>query len=319
VNTADHPDSKGRSSRARLLLLLAFATIYFVWGSTYLAIRVAVETMPPFLMAGTRFLVAGTLLFAFSRRTYRGSLTREHWRSAFIVGGLMLLGGNGLVCWAEQTVASGLAALIIATVPLWMVMLDWWFFRRNRPSALTLLGLLTGLAGIWILVQPSGASIDRVDPAGAFALLTACVAWAAGSLYARNAAFPPSTFLATAMQMVAGGAALIVWGSLLGEWGRLELGKVPLGSWMALAYLIVFGGILALSAYTYLLKASTAARVATYAYVNPVVALGLGWFFLDERISSRTLVASAVILAAVVTIVAASPRRPQTSAPRKSP
>jgi drug/metabolite transporter (DMT)-like permease len=285
------------------LVVAAFATVYLVWGSTYLAIRFAIETLPPFIMAGLRFSIAGLILLAIVRRREPIALTGWHWFKAGLTGSLMLIGGNALVCWSEQYVASGPAALVIATVPLWLVVLDWLVFGGARPTWRIVAGLVIGLFGVFILIGPSvfvgGEAIDTI---GGLALLAACVFWAIGSLYSRRAKLPGSPFLATAAQMTIAGALLLVIGALAGEGAALDLDRVSTKSVLALGYLIVFGAILGLTAYVWLLSVTTPARVSTYAYVNPVVALLLGYGLANEPLSSRVLLATSVILGAVILI-----------------
>jgi len=286
----------------------AFATVYVVWGSTYLAIRFGVETIPPFLMAGTRHLTAGVLLYLWMRR--RGGPRPEwrHWKSATVIGGLLLLGGNGLVTWAEQRVPSGLAALIVSSVPIWMAVLEG-VEKRTRPRASVIAGLLLGVAGILLLVAPGRfAGNGHVDLFGAAALLAAALSWSFGSLYSRRAALPSSTLTATAMEMIAGGVLLWLSGLVLGEGARLDLSAVSLRSFLALGYLIVFGSLLGFSAYIWLLKVSTPARVSTYAYVNPIVAVLLGALVAGEVITPRVVLAALVIVGAVALIIAARSR-----------
>lgn len=292
-----------------ILVLAAFLTVYVVWGSTYLAIRFAIETLPPLLMAGVRFVVAGTVLYAVLRVCRFERPTLANWRAAAAVGALMLLGGNGLVCWAEQYVASGLAALLVATVPLWLVVFDWQFHGGSRPTTRVVVGLLAGLFGVLTLVGPGKLGGERINALGAGALLMACVLWAIGSLCSRRANLPRSAFVATAMEMCAGGVGLVVVGTIMGEWGRVDFGAISAKSLLALGYLSVFGSILALTAYTWLLRVSTPARVATYAYVNPVVAMTLGYALADEPLSPRVVTAASVILAAVVLITTSDARR----------
>ena len=220
----------------------------------------------------------------------------------------MLLGGNGLVCWAEQTVASGLAALLIATVPIWMVVLDWLVYRGPRPTRMMVFGLAVGLAGIYILIGPENLGGQRLDLLGGGALLLACVFWTLGSLYSRRGKLPASNWLATAMEMLVGGAALLLVGAAAGEPARINLHAVSLRSLLALGYLIVFGSIVALTAYKWMLQVSTPARVATYAYVNPVIAILLGTALAAEPFTPRIALAAAVILAAVVLITRCSAR-----------
>jgi drug/metabolite transporter (DMT)-like permease len=287
----------------------AFATVYVVWGSTYLAIRLGVETIPPFLMAGTRHLTAGLLLYLWMRS--RGTPTPEwrHWKSALAIGGLLLLGGNGLVTWAEQRVPSGLAALIVASVPIWMAVLEG-IEKRSRPAPSVIAGLLLGVAGIALLVVPgrSGGNA-HVDLWGAAALLTAALSWSFGSLYSRRAALPSATLLATAMEMIAGGALLWVVGLAVGEGRRLDVSAISTRSAVALGYLVVFGSLIGFSAYIWILKVSTPARVSTYAYVNPIVAVLLGTVFAGELITTRVVVAAVVIVGAVALIITARSRR----------
>jgi len=284
-------------------VVLAFGAVYVLWGSTYLAIRVGVETIPPFILAGARHLTAGLLLYAWLRLRGTAAPERRQWIPAAIIGALMLLGGNGLVTWAEQRVPSGVAALIVASVPIWMTVIDA-LHRRERPHGVVLLGLAIGLGGIAFLVAPGRfAGGAHVDPLGAAALLTASLMWSVGSLYARRAKLPSSILLATAMEMVAGGAALFLASLVTREWGGFSLPAVSLASALSLGYLIVAGSLLGFTAYVFLLRATTPARVSTYAYVNPVVAVLLGWAMLGEAMTPRILIAASVIVAAVALII----------------
>ena len=282
---------------------LAFASIYIIWGSTYLAIRIAIETMPPFLMAGSRFLIAGALLFVWAMARGEPRPSRIHLRPIIIIGGLLLLGGNGGVTWAEQTVPSGTAALLVATVPLWMVLLDWLRPGGTRPGNRVFLGLALGFIGIVLLIGPSEiAGGDKSTLVGSVVIILAALSWATGSIYSRSAQLPESPIVSTALEMLAGGALLFLAGTLAGEWSDLDLAQVSSRSLLSLAYLIVFGSIIAFTAYIWLLKVSTPARVSTYAYVNPVVAVFLGWAIVDEVLTGQTLIAAAVIVSAVVII-----------------
>ena len=277
----------------------ALATVYVVWGSTYLAIRFAVETLPPFLMAGARFVVAGAILYAWRRAVGFPRPTARQWWAATVVGALMLLGGNGGVVWAEQYVESGTAALIVATVPLWMVLMDWLRPGGSRPRPVVWAGILVGLGGVTLLLGSPDPGSRYV--AGWIVLVLASVAWSAGSLYSRSAALP-APLLATGMQMLTGGALLLVAGALAGEPWRVDPATFSTRSLLALAYLIVFGSLLGYSAYVWLLRAATPALASTYAYVNPVVAVFLGWLLAGERITGRVVLASAVIIGAVALI-----------------
>ena len=270
-----------------LRLLGAFAAIYILWGSTYLFIRFGVETIPPFLLAGTRHIVAGTLLYLWVRLRTNERPRAWQWLAAAVVGTLLLVGGNGGVTWAEQRVPSGLAALLVATMPLWMVLLDWLRPGRVRPRAGAALGLLLGFAGVALLVAPTRLNSHSVDPLGAGVLVLAALSWAIGSLYSRQGKVAASPLLAAAMQCLAGGAILWTLGLVTGEWSRLDAGHISLRSTLSLAYLIVFGSLLGFTAYIWLLRVATPSRVSTYAYVNPVVAVLLGWAFAGEAITPR--------------------------------
>ena len=305
--------------RPRVEIALAFAAVYVLWGSTYLAIRIGVETIPPFLMAGLRHLTAGVLLYAWMRLRGTPRPEARHWRSAAIVGGLLLLGGNGLVTWAEQRVPSGLAALIVASVPLWMTAIDS-VLRRERPHGVVLAGLAMGLGGIGFLAAPGRfAGGGHVDPLGAVALLCAALFWAMGSLVSRRVALPSATFLATAMEMMAGGVILLAVAGATGEVGAASFSAVSARSLLALGYLVVAGSLVGFSAYIFLLGATTPARVSTYAYVNPIVAVSLGWLLAGESVTPRTLVAAAVIVAAVALIIRHGAERPAAPVEEDAP
>ena len=288
---------------SRTALFVAFATIYLVWGSTYLGIRVAVETMPPFLMAGLRFLVAGSLLLAFQRLRGPLHLRPHHWRDNAIIGTFLLLGGNGLVSWAELSLPSGVTALLIGSQPLIMVLTEWAWPGGVRPGKLTLGGLLIGFAGVaWLAAPWEGASGGALPLGGFVAVLAACVFWAFGSIYGRHAREPAAPFTASALQMLGGSAALALVALARGEVTAFSPAAVSAHSWLAFGYLAGMGSLVGFSTFVWLMKHSTPARVATYAYVNPIVAVGLGWLILREPITPRTLIASAVIVTAVAII-----------------
>ena len=295
----------GRYEGTRGSIWVALAAVYFFWGTTYLAIRVGVRTMPPFLMASVRFLIAGGILYAIAIRTGDRTgdrPTRTQWRSAAIIGSALLLGGNGLVSWAEQSVPSGLASLIIATVPFWLVLLGR-FVLRDRVSLQEWLGIAAGMGGLIFLVNPSSGA--GIDPLGAGLLVAASISWAAGSLYARSAPLPSRPLVGTAMEMLCGGVALGVVGIAAGELGRVDLSAISLESLLGLGWLIVFGSLVGFTAYIWLLRVTRTSLVGTYAYVNPVVAVLLGWALLGEPITAQALIAGAVIVVAVALIVSA--------------
>ena len=300
------PIPSAAASTNRSLVLLSFAAVYILWGSTYFAIRIGVESFPPFLMAGLRHLVVGLIFYPIIRFSTREKPTLAQWRTAFLVGCLLLALGNGTVSWAEKTVPSGIAALLVATVSLWMVLVDWLRPGGVRPVPRVIAGFLLGFAGMALLVGPKHlGNSERIDPIGALALIGASLAWASGSIFSRHHTLPRSPLLSMSMQALCGGTALCVFALLTGETHGFHLADVTTRSWLGLAYLIVFGSALGFSAYVYILKHSTAAHVATYAFVNPVVALFLGWFFAAEPLSMRILLASAIILTAVILVITA--------------
>lgn len=306
---------------ARAKVLVAFALVYVIWGSTFLAIRYAIETLPPFLMAGGRFLVAGSVLYAWARLRGAAPPTRRHWASAAVIGALLLLTGNGLVVWAEQRVPSGAASLFIATEPLWIVLLDWLSGHGARPSKRVAVGVALGLAGVSLLVQPASlVGGGAIDALGAAALLTAAFSWAAGSLYSRRAHLPPAPLLATAMQLLAGGVLLAAAAALTGELAAFHPHAASTRSLLAVLYLAVFGSLVGYTAYIWLLKVEKPSRVATYAYVNPVVAVLLGWLVAGEPLTPRTIAAAFTIIAAVVMITLVPGRRREAvSRPASAP
>ena len=302
----------------RIKIWLALFSVYIIWGSTYLAIRFAVETIPPFLMVATRFLIAGGVLYGWRR--LRGDVppVRVEWISAAIVGILLLVAGNGSVVWAEQYVPSGITALIVGTAPLFMVLIDALRPRGQLPDWRTIVGVLIGFAGIIILINPSSLSgnPDRYFIIGLVVLLLATFFWALGSLYNRHARLPASPLLGTGMEMLVGGVVLLGIATLSGEWGRLDLAAISPRSWLGLAYLIVFGAMIGFVAFTWLLRVAPTPLVATYAYVNPLIAIFLGAWLGQEALTPRILLAAVVIVAAVFMINssrAASARRKPVS------
>jgi drug/metabolite transporter (DMT)-like permease len=299
------------SARATPPVIVAFGAVYLVWGSTYLAIRIGLESFPPLILAGLRHLTAGLLLYPFFRKQSGNPPTLVNWRTTLVTGCLLLFAGNGGVSWAEQIVPSGVTALLVATVSLWLVILDWLRPGGMRPVPKVALGLFLGFAGLAILVGPAqlGGS-GRVDLRGAAVLVSASLAWACGSLYAKHGEMPSSPMLGVAMQSLAGGAILLIVGALAGEFRSFHFAGVTLRSWCALGYLIAFGSGIGFSAYLYILHKSTAARIGTYAFVNPVVALFLGWLIAGEALTVRTVLAAAVILTAVILVITAPHRIP---------
>lgn len=306
---SETPATGAARARSATMLILAFAAVYIVWGSTYLAIRIGIESFPPLLLAGSRHLLVGLVLYPLARWKAGVRPTGAQWTTAIITGLALLCIGNGGVSIAERTVPSGVAALLVATVSLWLVIVDWLRPQGVRPAFRVILGLLLGFAGLALLVGPAHlGSSARIDPVGAGVLVVASFAWACGSLYSKHHPMPSSPLLGVAMQSLAGGIALWFVGIVLGEGRTLHLSTVSARSWLALLYLVIFGSGIGFTAYVYILKHSTAARVATYAFVNPVVALFLGWLMVGEAVTLRTMLAAAVILTAV-SLVITVPRR----------
>ncbi|MCG8467836.1 MAG: EamA family transporter [Gemmatimonadetes bacterium] len=287
-------------------IILAFLAVYIIWGSTYLAIRFAVETMPPFLMAGTRFGSAGLAVYGWLRLRGAPRPTRSEWIAATIAGAFLILGGNGILSWSEQYVPSGLAALLVAMVPIWLVAIARFGPEKEKPGGLELLGLSLGLTGVTVLLLGSDAEIGLGGASSGLVLLAslgvvvASISWAIGSMYTRRARLPALPLYATALTMTAGGALQILVGLGLGELRALDLGAVSARSWGSLVYLSVFGSIVAFSAYAWLLRVVRPAVVGTYAYVNPIVAVFLGWQLAGERLTPAMWIGTIVIVSAVV-------------------
>jgi drug/metabolite transporter (DMT)-like permease len=294
--------------------------LYLVWGSTYLGISIAVETIPPFVMASVRFLLAGLILLTWSvAREGRAFVppTRREWRDSAIVGTLLLGGGMGMVAFGEQTIPSGIAALLIATMPLWVAVFGRLFLGERLPR-LAVAGIVIGFVGVAILVGPSAlGGSGALDPLGLVACLLSPIAWASGSLFASHrAVLPRRPLVATGVQMVLGGLVLAVMGAVTGEFAILDPGAISPESIVALLYLLVMGSLVAFTVYGWMLRVAPLPLVATYAYVNPVIAVILGAIILDEAIDARTIVAGAVIVLSVAAIVTA---RGRMQAPRGAP
>ena len=280
--------------------------VYIFWGSTYLAIRYAVESIPPFLMAASRHCIAGLILFAWMRTKGTPLPKLSQWRVTVVMGLFLLLGGNGLLVWAEQRVISSVAALMIGSVPLWIVLVDTLRRGGKRPGWQVVAGVLVGFIGIVFLINPFGdtGSGKEIDFLGAVALLFAALSWAIGSIYGRehHAELPREPLLATSMEMLGGGMGLLLVGTFTGEWNKLNLSTITSNSLLGLGYLILFGSLIAFAAYTWLLGVAPTPLVSTYAYVNPLVAIILGSLIADEPITPRIIIAALVIVGAVVLI-----------------
>jgi len=297
-------------SRSKLSIALALSAVYLFWGATYLAMKFAIQTIPPYLMAGTRFMIAGSILFAWE--LLRGARPPQltHWKSAAGVGALLLLGGNGGVVWGEQTVPSGIAAVIVATVPLWMAAITWLRPGGKRPSLLVTCGLLLGFSGIVLLVKDS---ITRDTGTGNWlgyaVIISAALSWSLGSILSRDAKVPASPLMAIALQNLTGGLFCVLAGLLLGESANVHLDLISARSLLAFIYLIFFGSIIGFSAYIWLLSVADPTVVSTYAYVNPVIAVFLGWALAGEKLTLNDGLAAVVIISSVVMITLANSRK----------
>jgi drug/metabolite transporter (DMT)-like permease len=289
----------------------ALVAVYVIWGSTYLAIRFAIETIPPFFMAGTRFMISGLLLYVFTRLAGAARPAWAHWKSAAIISFFLLVVANGGVCWAEQRVPSGITALLVGTVPLWMAFLQWVWKGGERPGWKIWGGIGLGLTGIVLLVFSKGeVGAGRIEPWGALLLVGTSLAWAYGSLYARSAPLPSSALLATAMEMLTGGVMQMAVGFLLGEESQIHLSGVTPHSLEAWIYLTLIGSLVGFTSYIWVLQKSTPALASTYAFVNPVIAVFLGWLLAGEALTPPVFLAAGLIVAAVILITLA-PGKPK--------
>jgi drug/metabolite transporter (DMT)-like permease len=298
---------KNANSKNLAVLIAAFAAVYIFWGSTYLAIKYAIETLPPFLMAGTRFTVAGGMLMIFARFMKDYERPRAaHWKTSFIVGTLLLLGGNGGVVFAEHYISSSLTALLVATEPFWIVLLSWLWLKGTRPNLKTILGIAIGFFGVWLLIngETTGGtqSFGSMQFFGTIAVMAAALSWAVGSIYGLRAPVPKSSVLTAGMQMFSGGLVLYAVSLLSGEFSRFDIAQVSFNSIFGVSYLIVFGSLIGFTAYSWLLKNAQPALVSTYAYVNPIVAVFLGWLIAGETFTGQMLIGATVIVSSVVLI-----------------
>lgn len=283
-------------------LWVALLALYIVWGSTYLAIRFAVETMPAFLHGSLRFLISGIILFIWRRAAGDAKPTASQWKSTAIIGTFLLLGGNGLVSLAEKTIPSSIAALVIATVPFWLVLFESFRSGGMKPTWLSIVGLIIGFGGVFLLIGPSSitGAQQSFDPFGVILLLVAPILWAMGSIYAKGADLPKSTLLSTGMQMLMGSVSLFIVSVATGELNGFSFGEISMRSWSGLIYLIIFGSLIGFVSYGWLLQNSPISLMSTYAYVNPVVAVFLGWMFANEILNTRIAIATAIIIGSVI-------------------
>ena len=307
---------------SRTKILLAFAAIYIIWGSTFLGIRFTIETMPPLYMSGTRFLLAGLILYLFARLQGIQNPTRLQFKTSAIIGVFLVLLGNGGVAWAEQEVPSSMAALLIATVPLWITLLGYLFFQKPKPGIKTIIGLILGLAGVLTLIGPENLQgHGDIDVFSILVIILSTVSWAFGSLYAAGSKSAATPILSSAIQMISGGVLQILLGTLLGEFSELNIAAFSAKSILAFFYLVVFGSIIGFSSYSWLIRVAPPSRVATYAYVNPLVAVLLGWLLGGETVTIQMLLAGLLILPAVILILQANStkEKPSTEPIREFP
>ena len=298
--------TRADNKRNFIILIAAFAAVYVIWGSTYLAIKYAIDTIPSFLMAGVRFMVAGGILYTVARFLLGYEKPKAvHWRTSFIVGTLLLGIGNGGVVIAEHYISSSLTALLVATTPFWMVLIGWAFIGKGRPNYKAALGLLIGFLGVVTLITGRSGSAETGGNSQIFGIvliLIATLGWAIGSLYATRAPAAKSTLLAAGMQMLSGGLVLMVMSLVAGEWSTFNYNAVSSTSWLALIYLIFIGALVAYTAYSWLLKNASPSTISTYAYVNPAVAVFLGWAIAGESMTGQMLFGAAIIVASVALI-----------------
>ena len=305
----------------RSVVIIAFAALYLIWGSTYLGIRFSIETIPPFLMAGARFVLAGMIMYAVAWSQGIGESNWRNWRTSLIIGACLLLGGNGGVTISEKYIESGLAALIVAIVPIYIVLLGWLTGMAPRPTPVMWMGLAGGFLGVGTLFGPGlhvHSTTGRNPAIGISILLVTSFIWSAGSLYSRVAKHAASPFLTAAQQMICGGILLLVAGIITGELPRFHPGSVSLLSLGSFIYLVLIGAVVGYTAYIWLLRHCDPAKVATYAYVNPIVAVLLGTLFAGETVTVRTLIAAALIIGSVALIITAQQLRARV-APALSP
>ncbi len=290
-------------------MVAAFAAVYVIWGSTYLAIRFAIEDMPPLLMAGVRMVLGGLAFYVIARALGAPKPTPTHWRTTAIIGLLMPAIGTGGITWAEKLVPSGLTALLVGTVPMLVVVFEWLRSRDARPRPSTILGLVIGFFGVGVLVGPGHfAGAHSIDPLGALVIIAASVAWAYGSVKSNHLPMPSSDALAIGMKLLWAGVMLSIFGLLVGEGAQVDVGAITPKAWLSFWYLVIFGSI-AFGAYLWLIKHASPSRASTYAYVNPVIAVFLGWGLGGEELSPRSLLALVLIVGAVVLIIATKKKK----------
>ncbi len=289
--------------QSKLRIIFAFIAVYIVWGTTYLAIKFAVETIPPFLMMGIRSLTAGIVLYTWGRLRGDANPVRAELPSLFVIGFLFFLAGHGLLAWSQQTVPSGVAALLVASEPIIIALFEPLFTREGRVGKRIMLGMLIGLSGIVVLLMPQGLEFKNANLLGSLGVLAGATSWAGGAIYTRVAQLPRSPFISGGLQLIFGGVLLIPVSFILGEWATFSFAQVSVQSWFGLGYLIVFGSIITFSAYTWLLSITSATRISTHTFINPVVAVLVGWAFGGEALTWSMLVATALIVISVYLVL----------------
>ena len=297
-------------------IAIAFAMVYFFWGSTFIAVSYGVETIPPLMLVGIRQLIAGIVLYPLARFRSKEKPALQDWLSGALIGGLLFIGGNGSIAWAEAKLTpTNITAVMVAMVPLWMALMDWLRPGGPRPTVRIWAALGIGVVGVSLLMSPHipfiGGAGATVSPTCGLVLFAGSLCWAAGSIFSRHLKLPRSLMLSTSIFLIAGGLMVFIASFALGEFRNFDVLHISLRSWLAALYLVIFGSIVGLSAYAYLLRNVQPARVATYAYINPIVAVILGWIFAHETVSVRMLIAAAIILGAVVMVITA-PHAPAT-------
>lgn len=287
----------------KLIVLAAFIAVYFVWGTTYLAIKYAIETIPPFLMMALRSLIAGIVLYVWGRLRGDTNVTRNELPALILIGFLFFLMGHGVLAWAQQTVPSGVAALLIASEPIIITLFEPFFTKEGKVGKRTMLGMLIGICGIVILVLPQGFDFKSANLLGSFGILISASSWATGAIYSRVTKLPRSPFITGGLQLMFGGALLILASFSLGEWNAFTFSQVTIQSWLGLAYLILFGSIITFSAYTWLLTVTSATRISTHTFINPIVAVLVGWAFGGEALTGGMLIAMVFIIFSVYLVL----------------
>jgi drug/metabolite transporter (DMT)-like permease len=287
----------------KLKILAAFVAVYFIWGTTYLAIKYAIETIPPFMMMGMRSLLAGIVLYGWGRLRGDTNVVRKQIPSLVFIGALFFLIGHGALAWAQQTVPSGVAALLVSSEPIIIALFEPFFTREGRVGKRTVLGMFIGISGIVVLVLPQGLNFENVNLLGSFGILIGASSWASGAIYSRVAKLPRSPLITGGLQLLFGGMLLIIMSFILGEWADFNFSQVVVRSWLGLMYLVVFGSIITFSAYTWLLTVTSATRISTHTFINPIVAVLAGWAFGGEALTKGMLIAAVLIIISVYLVL----------------